>query len=166
MFYMILQIVGYKNAGKTTLMSHTIQFLKSHLLTVATVKHHGFNQLVNQEADITLQNDQVDHMKHFNAGADQSIVQGKSYQQSVTRKENQSLEEIISESVTIDCNVILVEGFKSAPFDKVVVYQDEKERQSLSHLTNIKYYVNLADTDALTLYNQWLFHYFKIEGMH
>ncbi|RIM42263.1 molybdopterin-guanine dinucleotide biosynthesis protein B, partial [Staphylococcus cohnii] len=102
---MILQIVGYKNAGKTTLMSHTIQFLKSHLLTVATVKHHGFNQLVNQEADITLQNDQVDHMKHFNAGADQSIVQGKSYQQSLTRKENQSLEEIISESVTIDCNV-------------------------------------------------------------
>ena len=161
-----LQIGGYKNAGKTTLMSHTIQFLKSHLLTVATVKHHGFNQLVNQEADITLQNDQVDHMKHFNAGADQSIVQGKSYQQSVTRKENQSLEEIISESVTIDCDVILVEGFKSARFDKVVVYQDEKERQSLSHLTNVKYYVNLAETDALTLYNQWLFHYFKIEGMH
>lgn len=158
---MIIQIVGYKDSGKTTLMAHAVSFLKEKGFTVATIKHHG--HLGN---DITLQNDDVDHMKHFNAGADQSIVQGKSYQQSVTRKENQSLEEIISESVTIDCDVILVEGFKSAPFDKVVVYQDEKERQSLSHLTNVKYYVNLADTDALTLYNQWLFHYFKIEGMH
>lgn len=158
---MIIQIVGYKNSGKTTLMTHAVSFLKEKGFTVATIKHHG--HLGN---DITLQNDDVDHMKHFNAGADQSIVQGKSYQQSVTRKENQSLEEIISESVTIDCDVILVEGFKSARFDKVVVYQDEKERQSLSHLTNVKYYVNLAETDALTLYNQWLFHYFKIEGMH
>ncbi|MEJ7548071.1 molybdopterin-guanine dinucleotide biosynthesis protein B, partial [Staphylococcus hominis] len=26
---MILQIVGFKNSGKTTLMQHTIEFLKS-----------------------------------------------------------------------------------------------------------------------------------------
>lgn len=163
---MILQIVGYKHSGKTTLMAHTIQFLKSNLLTVATVKHHGHSKLDDYEADITLQNDSVDHMKHFNAGADQSIVQGQHYQQTVTRIEKQSLEDIISESVTIESNVILVEGFKSARYDKVVVYRDEEERQKLSQLTNVKYFVNIADRDALALYDQWLFQYFKIEGMH
>ena len=50
-------------------------------------------------------------MKHFAAGADQSIVQGHHLQQTVTRKK-QSLREIIENSVTIDCSIILVEGFK------------------------------------------------------
>ena len=62
--------------------------------------------------DITLQNDDVDHMKHFNAGADQSIVQGETFQQTVTRISKQNLTDIIKESVTIDCNIILVEGLK------------------------------------------------------
>ncbi|PHK50234.1 molybdopterin-guanine dinucleotide biosynthesis protein B [Staphylococcus edaphicus] len=163
---MILQIVGHKNSGKTTLMSYTINFLKAHQLSVATIKHHGQAQSNFEEADITLQNDQVDHMKHFNAGADQSIVQGRFYQQSVTRNENQSLEEILGESVTIDCNVILVEGFKSAAYDKVVVYKNEQERQTLSRLANVKYFVNLRDKDALHLYHQWLCNYFKIKGRH
>ena len=58
---MILQIVGFKNSGKTTLMQHTIQFLKSYGYTIATIKHHG-----HIGEDITLQEDHVDHMKHFN----------------------------------------------------------------------------------------------------
>ena len=47
---MILQIVGFKNSGKTTLMQHTIQFLKSYGYTIATIKHHG-----HIGEDITLQ---------------------------------------------------------------------------------------------------------------
>ena len=118
---MILQIVGFKNSGKTTLMQHTIQFLKSYGYTIATIKHHG-----HIGEDITLQEDHVDHMKHFNAGADQSIVQGEHYQQTVTRAYKQNLTQMIDQSVTIDCNIILVEGFKDEHFDKVVVYQTNR----------------------------------------
>ena len=64
---MILQIVGYKKSGKTTLMRHIVSFLKSHGYTVATIKHHGHGK-----KDIQLQDSDVDHMKHFEAGADQS----------------------------------------------------------------------------------------------
>lgn len=110
---MILQIVGFKNSGKTTLMQHTIKFLKSHGYTVATIKHHG-----HQGEDIALQDAQVDHMKHFEAGADQSIVQGTEYQQTVTRAHKQNLTQIIDESVTISCNIILVEGFKMKTLTK------------------------------------------------
>ena len=94
---MIIQIVGYKNSGKTTLMAHAVSFLKEKGFTVATIKHHG--HLGN---DITLQNDDVDHMKHFNAGADQSIVQGETFQQTVTRISKQNLTDIIKESVEIN----------------------------------------------------------------
>lgn len=38
---MILQIVGMKNSGKTTLMNHAISFLKERGYSVATIKHHG-----------------------------------------------------------------------------------------------------------------------------
>ncbi|MCQ9903579.1 molybdopterin-guanine dinucleotide biosynthesis protein MobB, partial [Staphylococcus aureus] len=34
---MILQIVGFKNSGKTTLMQHTIEFLKSYGYTIVTI---------------------------------------------------------------------------------------------------------------------------------
>ena len=94
---MIIQIVGYKNSGKTTLMTHAVSFLKEKGFTVATIKHHG--HLGN---DITLQNDDVDHMKHFNSGADQSIVQGETFQQTVTRISKQNLTDIIKESVEIN----------------------------------------------------------------
>ena len=158
---MILQIVGYKNTGKTTLMMHTVQVLKSQGFNIATIKHHG-----HDKDDITLQDDNVDHMKHFQAGADQSIVQGTSYRQSVTRKHKQSLDEIIDESVTIETNLILVEGFKEANFDKVLVYRDKSELNALEHLTNIQYRINLDEADALSKYDQWLLSFFNIEGMN
>ncbi|KRG08106.1 molybdopterin-guanine dinucleotide biosynthesis protein B [Staphylococcus sp. NAM3COL9] len=152
---MILQIVGLKNSGKTTLMAHTIQMLKTQQRTVATVKHHGHHNSEDNH-DIILQNNHVDHMKHFYAGADQSIVQGDAYQQSVTRTQSKTLDKIIDESVTIDSNVILVEGFKEADYDKVLVYRDENERNALNHLTRIKYAINISKPEALHEYDQWL----------
>lgn len=129
---MILQIVGYKKSGKTTLMRHIVSFLKSHGYTVATIKHHGHGK-----EDVQLQDSDVDHMKHFEAGADQSIVQGFQYQQTVTRVDNQNLTQIIEKSVTIDTNIVLVEGFKNADFEKVVVYRNEEELQVLQQLSNV-----------------------------
>lgn len=165
MLYMILQIVGLKNSGKTTLMTHTIQVLKAHQIAVATVKHHGHHNTEDNN-DISLQSGHVDHMKHFYAGADQSIVQGNAYQQSVTRTQNKTLDEIIDESVTMDINVILVEGFKEADYDKVLVYRNESERDVLNHLTHIKYAINISKPEALRQYEQWLLSFFNIKGMN
>lgn len=127
---MILQIVGYKKSGKTTLMRHIVSFLKSHGYTVATIKHHGHGK-----EDIQLQDSDVDHMKHFEAGADQSIVQGFQYQQTVTRVDNQNLTQIIEKSVTIDTNIVLVEGFKNADFEKVVM------KKSCKYYNNCRMFV-------------------------
>ncbi|UDI77696.1 molybdopterin-guanine dinucleotide biosynthesis protein B [Staphylococcus taiwanensis] len=148
---MILQIVGFKNAGKTTLMTQTVKMLKAHNYTVATIKHHG-----HLGEDITLQDNDVDHMKHFEAGADQSIVQGESLQQTVTRTHKQNLTQIIDESVTINCNIILVEGFKDEDFDKVIVYRTNEEREQLRQLSHVRYCYHFQEENALAQYEQWL----------
>ena len=95
-------------------------------------------------------------MKHFNAGADRSIVQGEHYQQTVTRAYKQNLTQMIDQSVTIDCNIILVEGFKDEHFDKVVVYQTTEELERLKQLTGVKYCYDVHDKHALSHYDNWL----------
>ena len=46
---MILQIVGFKDSGKTTLLQQSITFLKSQGYHIVTIKHHG-----HEKDDITL----------------------------------------------------------------------------------------------------------------
>ena len=113
-------------------MNHAISFLKERGYSVATIKHHGH---IGEE--IELQSSDVDHMKHFAAGADQSIVQGHHLQQTVTRNKKQSLREIIENSVTIDCSIILVEGFKEENYDKIIVYKNNDELRTLQRLSHV-----------------------------
>lgn len=148
---MILQIVGFKNSGKTTLMMHTINKLKSLKLKVATIKHHG-----HTGSDIELQGQHVDHMKHFESGADQSIIQGHEYRQTVTRINEQSLSKIIKDSVTIDYDIILVEGFKDEKYEKIIVYNSESQLQKLNHLNNVCYKIKLNEPNVYQLFDEWL----------
>lgn len=104
-------------------------------------------------------------MKHFNAGADQSIVQGETFQQTVTRISKQNLTDIIKESVTIDCNIILVEGFKEEPFKKVVVYRDDSDLEMLSKLTNVCFTINLNESNVYEKFEIALLELIKIEGL-
>jgi molybdopterin-guanine dinucleotide biosynthesis protein B len=156
---MILQIVGYKDSGKTTLMSHTIKLLKSFDLKVTTIKNHGHG------GEITLQDNNVDHMKHFFAGADQSIVQGENYRQTVTNVAKQNLTELIAESVTIDSDIILVEGFKEAPYDKVIVYQNQADYHKLTQLSNVQYHINLGEEHTYKQYESWLLTLLRTKGL-
>lgn len=94
-------------------------------------------------------------------GADQSIVQGFQYQQTVTRVGNQNLTQIIEKSVTIDTNIVLVEGFKNADFEKVVVYRDEEELQVLQQLSNVCYSINVREHEDFTAFEQWLLNKIK-----
>ena len=153
---MILQIVGFKDSGKTTLLQQSITFLKSQGYHIVTIKHHG-----HEKDDITLQSSNVDHMKHFEAGADQSIVQGSAYQQTVTRRNQPSLEQLIKESVTISYDVILVEGFKNEDYDKT-----QEELEELRLLTHVQYFYNYNNENALKNYEQWLLKWMKRKDEH
>ncbi|EKU48947.1 molybdopterin-guanine dinucleotide biosynthesis protein B [Staphylococcus massiliensis] len=152
---MILQIVGYKNSGKTTLVEHSVKLLKAQGYRVVTVKHHG-----HEGDDISLEQG-VDHMKHFEAGADQSIVQGHQVQQTVTRTDNTDLEAIIANSITIAYDIVIVEGFKKASYDKVILYNNNDSYYNLSQLSHVVYELNTESQLSFKDYDAWLLDWVK-----
>ena len=139
---MILQIVGFKNSGKTTIVSYAVQFFKSKGYPVVTVKHHG-----HHGEDITLPDTSVDHMKHFQAGAEQSIVQGHQFIETIQRNKGITLETLIKDCVTIKNSIILVEGYKNAHYDKLILYRNETELAKLNQLSNVKYRLQRHETE-------------------
>src|SRR5699024_3077534 len=66
----IIQVVGYKNSGKTTLASQIIGILASKGLRVASLKHHGHGGL-------PLGFENTDSEKHKQAGAIIAGVEGE-----------------------------------------------------------------------------------------
>ena len=71
------------------------------------------------------------------------------------REKSQNLD-IIKESVTIDCDVVLVEGFKHENYDKIIVYDNEKQLHELNHLNNICYRIKLNEPNAYQKFDEWL----------
>ncbi|MEJ7541329.1 molybdopterin-guanine dinucleotide biosynthesis protein B [Staphylococcus intermedius] len=149
---MILQVVGFKDVGKTTLMQKIVTHFKVLGYPVVTIKHHG-----HMGEDITLPAQHLDHMRHFNAGADQSIVQGHQYIESIQRFDEMPLRTLIDECVTIEKSIILVEGYKYEHYDKVIVYRNEIEYEQLQQLSNVKFAVkrDITTSDERALF-AWL----------
>ncbi|REH79381.1 molybdopterin-guanine dinucleotide biosynthesis protein B [Staphylococcus felis] len=149
---MILQIVGYKNSGKTTVMIRAVQLLKDLGYHVTTIKHHG-----HMGEDIQLPDSKLDHMKHFNAGADQSIVQGHEYVETIKRDNESALETLIADYVRMDNNIILVEGYKNAPYEKVILYRNIEDYNQLIQLQNVVYTIDQTiQNNDISSFEKWL----------
>lgn len=65
----ILQVVGYQNSGKTTLMEQLIREATATELRVATIKHHGHGGIPDVESS-------KDSTRHERAGAAVAAVEG------------------------------------------------------------------------------------------
>lgn len=65
----IIQIVGYQNSGKTTLMEQLIKHATKEGLRVGTIKHHG-------HGGAPVENLSKDSNRHEQAGARVSAVEG------------------------------------------------------------------------------------------
>jgi molybdopterin-guanine dinucleotide biosynthesis protein B len=48
----ILQVVGYQNSGKTTLITKLIKMLKEMSYRVGTLKHHGHDGVLYTKKDV------------------------------------------------------------------------------------------------------------------
>src|SRR5690625_6083705 len=82
----VYQVVGYKRAGKTTLMTSLIRYFSSTGMRVGTLKHHGHG---GEPAVIK----ETDSYQHTEAGSLISAVQGeKQLHLTVNQKEKRSEE--------------------------------------------------------------------------
>ncbi|MRH44741.1 molybdopterin-guanine dinucleotide biosynthesis protein B [Aquibacillus halophilus] len=126
-----VQVVGYKNSGKTTMSSFIIENLTRHGLEVAALKHHGHGGVPTSLED-------NDSAKHHQAGAVMSGVQGEDILQLTVRKERWSIEQIVAFYSIINPEVLIIEGYKNLDFPKIVMIRSEEDLHLLDTLTNVK----------------------------
>ncbi|EUJ33054.1 molybdopterin-guanine dinucleotide biosynthesis protein MobB [Listeria floridensis FSL S10-1187] len=112
----ILQVVGYKNSGKTTFLNALIHQAKQAGYQVAAIKHdaHSFE----------MDHPGTDSMSYRESGADH-VALVSSRQFAFLSNHGLSLQEALKQMPPAD--LILVEGYKEAPFPKVALVRSLEE---------------------------------------
>lgn len=119
-----LHVVGYKNSGKTTLISRWIRLLKERGLTVAVLKHHGHG------GQPELADNGTDTDEFLNNGANATVVAGGGAVQFTWNEEPDFLQ--LKEMAALGKpDILLIEGYKEERGDKVILVRDEEDWQTL-----------------------------------
>lgn len=122
----IIQVVGHKNAGKTTLICRFIERWVARGFRVGTIKHdaHSF------EMDYPGK----DTWKHREAGAEVVAITAK-HQTAIIKKRYTPIEELLEKMPDID--IVLIEGFKLANYPKIVILKNKEEASLFTPLENV-----------------------------
>jgi molybdopterin-guanine dinucleotide biosynthesis adapter protein len=127
-----IQIVGFQNSGKTTVVENIVSKLTMAGTKIGTIKHHGHGGQPDA-SDIG-----KDSYRHRQAGAEVTAVEGDGALQLHITKSVWQLEDIIDLYSHFELDLILIEGFKTAPYKKVVVIREEEHMTLLNTLENIE----------------------------
>ncbi|WP_129730636.1 molybdopterin-guanine dinucleotide biosynthesis protein B [Ectobacillus funiculus] len=125
----ILQIAGYQNSGKTTVAEQIISSLTKEGLRVASFKHHGHGgkPALPEGKDST---------RHMHAGSLAAAVEGDGTFAITIQDEQFQLEQWIELCHSINIDVLLIEGYKEKPYEKIVCIRSEEDRKLL-RLSNV-----------------------------
>jgi molybdopterin-guanine dinucleotide biosynthesis protein B len=118
----VVQVVGYKNAGKTTLAAKMVSRLSAKGLRVGTIKHDAHNAEPDTPG--------TDTWLHRAAGAKATVLVSESRTMRV-QEQTTSLPELIAAYEADGMDVVVVEGFKTAGFPKLVLLRGEQDRDLL-----------------------------------
>lgn len=124
-----IQVVGYKNSGKTTLVSKVIKTCHQKGIKIATLKHHGHGGKPEEPKGF-------DSSRHLAAGAVVSGVEGDGRLQ--LSIENVSIEQILAMYEWLTYDFLLIEGYKQLRYPKVVMVKKESDLVLLEQLTHVK----------------------------
>ncbi|WP_405117321.1 molybdopterin-guanine dinucleotide biosynthesis protein B [Paenibacillus sp. FSL K6-1217] len=125
----VLQIVGYKNSGKTTLACRLIHALSAQGLRVGSAKHdaHQFR----------LDDPGTDSSKHLLHGAVETVLSSPEATR-VMRRSATSLGDI-AESMRGRVDLVIAEGFKGADYPKIALIRCTEDQITLQkEATNIR----------------------------
>lgn len=127
----ILQIVGFQNSGKTTVVKKLIVRLAAENITVATIKHHGHGgkpEIVEGK----------DSSQHISSGAHASLIEGDGRILLQAEKNSWSLCEQIKILEILRTDIILIEGHKQEEYPKIILVRNAEDLTHLSKLKNIQ----------------------------
>lgn len=118
----VLQVVGYKNAGKTTLVCELVGMLSAAGVRVGTLKHDAHDADPEPEG--------ADTRGHREAGAFMTGLTS-SARTSWVREEPTALADMLDYLQAAGAQAAIVEGFKTAPHPKLVLLRGREDTDLL-----------------------------------
>jgi molybdopterin-guanine dinucleotide biosynthesis protein B len=122
----VIQIVGYKNSGKTTLISRLVRALTAKGFHVGTIKHDAH--------DFDIDYPGKDTWQHREAGAETVAITS-------TKKTAMIEQRLIPPADLLKrmehVDLVLIEGFKSEPYPKIVIIKEEENTKLLEMSENV-----------------------------
>ncbi|MEF2967215.1 molybdopterin-guanine dinucleotide biosynthesis protein B [Paenibacillus sp. M1] len=130
----VLQICGYKNSGKTTLIARLLAIFNGMNIRVAVIKHdlHGF------EGDV----EETDTYKLRAAGAAATAITSP-WRTAVVEEHETPLSGLIERFRSYD--LILVEGFKEEPYPKLVMVNKPEDMELAQRLSGVVAMIRRGD---------------------
>ncbi|KAA8785930.1 molybdopterin-guanine dinucleotide biosynthesis protein B [Paenibacillus amylolyticus] len=123
----IIQVVGYKNTGKTTMTAALIAGLASKGLKVAAIKHDGHDHFeMDQEG--------TDSYQFGKAGAAAVAVMSQK-RTAIIKQHNTRLNDMLNQFSDYDW--IVIEGFKDAPYPKLVMVREADDLTLVGKLKQV-----------------------------
>lgn len=136
----VIQVIGHKDSGKTTLICRLVRHLTAEGFRVGTIKHDVHRFEIDHEGK--------DTWKHRMAGAEAVAITSQE-RTAVMRKRYTPLDELIANMRDLD--LILVEGFKAEPYPKILLIRKPGDLSLLErtdHILAVVSWVPLQETVA------------------
>lgn len=118
----ILQIIGFKNSGKTTLLNALIRASRKENYTVSAIKHDAH--------DFSVDHAGTDSYSFQESGAE-AVVIANSRQYAVMEQTGIDLKTAIQKLPESD--IVLIEGYKEGPFPKIILVREQAEIELLNN---------------------------------
>ncbi|MGP4082216.1 molybdopterin-guanine dinucleotide biosynthesis protein B [Pseudalkalibacillus sp. R45] len=124
----VIQITGYKKSGKTSFIKKIVRELSEEGYRIGVIKHHGHGG-----APDTTEPEHTDTAQFQNEGAYMTTVEGEGVLHLKVNERGGTipLEKIVSMYQQMPLDLILVEGYKKAPYKKFLISRNEQELESL-----------------------------------
>ncbi len=126
----ILQVVGYKNSGKTTVSSEIISYAASKGIRVGSLKHHSHGS-----PDVVAG---TDSDRHQQAGSTLAGVEGDGFFNLSVNLQDYKYEDIMSIYHLLRIELLIIEGYKEKNYPKIVCIRKEEDLSLLDTLENIQ----------------------------
>lgn len=137
----VLGFAAYSGTGKTTLLEKLIPLLTAQGIRIGMIKH------AHHQFDIDKEGKDSYRLRH--AGAGQMLIASKKrwalMVETPEQDSNPDLQNMIDKLDQTQLDLILVEGFKHIPFDKIELHRHETGK-SLIHTTDKSIIVIATDS--------------------
>ncbi|WP_028782027.1 molybdopterin-guanine dinucleotide biosynthesis protein B [Thalassobacillus devorans] len=129
----IIQVIGYKNSGKTTMVNRLIRYASQHNIKTASLKHHG------HQDSLTPIHAGTDSYRHKQSGAFLTGVEGGgSLQLEFGEDVEVSLDQLIQIYAGFSPGLLVVEGYKQEIHPKIVMVREQEGLELLTTVSNVK----------------------------